>query len=67
MLDDIRNHDPRPTPEETEWMNTDPFKGAMRVLVMAGVSLMIGMAGSFVAMPDELPAPLVASLVSPAQ
>jgi hypothetical protein len=67
MLDDIRNHDARPTREELEWMNTDPLQGATRALVMVGVALMIGMAGSFVVMPDEVPAPIVAALASPAE
>ena len=66
MLDDIRNHDARPTREELEWMNTDPLKGATRAVVMLGVALMVAMAASYSLTPDEAPAPMVASLATPA-
>jgi hypothetical protein len=66
MLDDIRNHDARPTREELEWMNTDPLKGATRALVMLGLSLMIAMTASYSLAPGEVPAPVVASLDTPA-
>jgi len=66
MLDDIRNHDAHPTPEELAWMDTDPLKGATRALVMVGVSLMIGMGASFILVPDEVPAPVLTALSAPA-
>ncbi|HET9470741.1 MAG TPA: hypothetical protein VFO24_06520 [Usitatibacter sp.] len=61
MLDDIRNHDARPTPEEAQWMNVDPLKSAAHALVMVGLSIMVGVAASVAAMPQAAPAAVVAS------
>ena len=61
MLDDLRDHDPNPNREELGWMNLDPLTAATRALVMVGVSLMIGVAASYVVSPDD---PGVANVAS---
>ena len=61
MLDDLRNHDPKPNPEELGWMNADPLGAATRALVLVGVSLMIGVAASYFVSPDD---PGVANVAS---
>jgi len=67
MLDEIRNHDPRPTPEEVQWMNVDPLKSAAHALVMVGLSIMVGVAASVAAMPEPAPAAVVASQDAPSR
>ena len=64
MLDDIRNHDAHPSHEELRWMSADPLAGAMRTLVMIGVSVIVGVVASFALAPD-VPAPVVATLGAP--
>jgi hypothetical protein len=61
MLDDIRNHDARPSPEEVQWMSVDPLRSAAHALVMVGLSIMVGVAASFAAMPGPAPVAVVAS------
>ncbi len=46
MLDEIRGHDPHPKPDEQEWISTDPFAAIGRVILIAGVAIMIGVSGS---------------------
>ena len=46
MLDDIRNHDPRATEKERGWMDTSPVEVAVRVVILASVSIVIGIAAS---------------------
>jgi hypothetical protein len=46
MLDDIRNHDPGATEREREWMDTSPVEVALRVMILACVSIAIGVAAS---------------------
>lgn len=46
MLDDIRNHDPRATEKERGWMDTSPVEAAVRVVILASVSIAIGVAAS---------------------
>jgi hypothetical protein len=62
MLDDLRkNHDAHPTGEELGWMGVDPVTAAARAMVLVGVSLMIGVAASYVVSPDDAPAAKVAA------
>ncbi|HXS51102.1 MAG TPA: hypothetical protein VN782_01105 [Usitatibacter sp.] len=61
MLDDLRDHDPKPSREELGWMNADPLSAATRALVLVGVSLMIGVAASYFVSPDD---PGVANVAS---
>ena len=42
MLEDIRNHDSTPTPEEREWIESNPFVAAVRVTVFLAVAVAIG-------------------------
>ena len=67
MLDDIRDHDASPSPEEVQWMNVDPLKSAAHALVMVGLSIMVGVAASFAAMPEPAPTAVVASQGMPSR
>ena len=48
MLDDIRNHDAEPTPQETEWMSTDVLSLVFRAAVLAVIALSVGLSASIV-------------------
>jgi len=61
MLDDLRSHDPRPTEEERGWIAADPLTAAARALVLVGISVMIGVAASYVFAPDDPSAAVVAT------
>jgi len=43
MLEDLRNHDPRPTPEERAWMGTDPLHLAGHVIAAVAVALLVAL------------------------
>jgi hypothetical protein len=47
MLEDIRNHDPRPNPQELEWLATGVWAAVERALVLAGIALIIGTTASW--------------------
>jgi len=54
MLDDIREHDARPTEEEEDWMRTDPVRIAVKAILLAAVALGIGASLSqLVATPEQ--------------
>jgi hypothetical protein len=42
MLDEIRNHDAKPTPEERAWIDSNPFVAAVRVAVFLVFATAIG-------------------------
>jgi hypothetical protein len=42
MLDDIRNHDANPTPEEEDWTQTDPVRLVVKAIALAAVAIAIG-------------------------
>jgi hypothetical protein len=42
MLDDIRHHDSKPTPEEREWIESNPFVFAVRFAVFLVLAVSIG-------------------------
>jgi len=46
MIDDIRNPDPGATKMEREWIDTSPVEVAVRVVILACVSVAIGVAAS---------------------
>ena len=48
MLEDIRNHDAQPTPEESEWISTDILSVVFRAAVLAVVALSVGLSASLV-------------------
>jgi len=48
MLDDIRNHDADPTPQETEWMSTGVLSLVFRAAVLAVIALSVGLSASIV-------------------
>jgi hypothetical protein len=60
MLDDIRNHDAEPTPQETEWMSTDVLSLVFRAAVLAVIALSVGLSATIVL--DQAPRePVVAA------
>ena len=48
MLEDIRNHDAQPTPQEAEWMATNILPVVLRAAVLAVVALSVGLSASIV-------------------
>ena len=46
MLEDLRNHDAKPTVHEREWMATDPFRAVVKIVVLAGLAVAIGLGAS---------------------
>lgn len=61
MFDDLRNHDPIPTAEEREWMAVDPLSIALRLAVVAGLSVLLGLAASQTLDWEPMPAAAVAA------
>jgi len=41
MLDEPRNHDPEPTEQERAWMQANPFRVAVRVMVLTALAVII--------------------------
>lgn len=60
MLDDIRNHDARPTEEEFGWMQIDGLSTALRAGVLGALALAIGLGMSVVLEDRDLGADNVA-------
>jgi hypothetical protein len=48
MLDDIRNHDADPTPQEAEWISMDVLSLVFRAAVLAVIALSVGLSASIV-------------------
>jgi hypothetical protein len=46
MMDEIRNHDPMPTEQEREWLAANPYPVVMRLVLVAGVAVVLGVAAS---------------------
>jgi hypothetical protein len=46
MYDEPRNHDPKPTGQEREWMATCPVSIAVQLAVVAGIAVLLGFAAS---------------------
>jgi len=47
MTDDLRkDHDPRPNAEERAWMDADFFGTVSRLILVAGIAIMLGVSGS---------------------
>ena len=61
MTDDIRDHDPMPTAEETEWMSTDILGVVLRAAVLAVIALSVGLSASIVIDNAHRPATTVVS------
>src|SRR5262249_39085816 len=49
MLEDIRNRDPMPTREEREWLIARVWAALERVMLLAGIALVIGTTASWLA------------------
>ncbi len=63
MLEDFRNHDATPTAEEREWMDANPFRVVLHLVVLAGIALAIGMSGSQIV--QESPRPAAVASTTP--
>ena len=61
-MDEIRNHDPKPTAEEAEWVSTDAIALIVKSLGLAGLALAIGVAASVVVAPSNIEVPLAAAV-----
>ena len=60
MTDDLRkDHDPRPTAEERAWMAADFYAILSRFVLVAGISIMIGVSAAVLM--DRFATPLVAT------
>jgi hypothetical protein len=65
MLDDLRkDHDPRPSPEEREWMAGDVFGYFARFMLLLGIAIMLGVSAS-VLFDRYIATPTVASTKAP--
>ena len=47
MLEDIRNHDPAPTAQESEWIAFRLWAAVERALVLVGIALVLGTTASW--------------------
>jgi hypothetical protein len=61
MLEDFRNHDPRPTEQECAWMAVNPFSVLVRVVALASLAAAIGLAASYDVNPQEQPTAVAVS------
>jgi hypothetical protein len=41
MLEDFRNHDPRPSQQECAWMQADPFRAIARLMALTVLAVAI--------------------------
>lgn len=62
MLDDIRDHDAKPTSEEEAWMGTDAVGLIVRAVALAGLALAVGVLASTVVDPALSPQPAIAAV-----
>jgi hypothetical protein len=46
MVDDLRDHDAAPSPEELEWMAVKPVAVVIKALALAGVAIAVGVSVS---------------------
>ncbi len=42
MLEEIRNHDPKPTAEERAWIDSNPIAAAVNIVVVAVIAVALG-------------------------
>jgi hypothetical protein len=47
MLEDIRNHDPAPSAQESEWIGVGLWAAVERALLLAGIALVLGTTASW--------------------
>lgn len=45
-MDDLRNHDAKPTAHEREWIDTDPRRAISRLFICGALAVTIGAASS---------------------
>ena len=67
MLEDIRNHDPAPTPQESEWIAARVWAGVERALLLAGFALVLGTTASWLCDYQGDSASFVVTSASPAR
>ena len=46
MLEELRNHDPRPNEQERAWMQADPMRAVARVMALTVLAVVIGTVAS---------------------
>ena len=46
MLEDFRNHDPNPTPQERAWIEASPLPAVLRVAVLAAIAVVVALSVS---------------------
>jgi hypothetical protein len=64
MIDDLRkDHDPRATAEERQWMAADFYGLLSRFILVAGIAIMLGVSAAVLV--DRDATPLVASTAPP--
>jgi hypothetical protein len=61
MFDEPRNHDPKPTEREREWMTVNPVSIAVRFAAVAGIAMLLGLAVSQTIDVEEAPVATAAS------
>jgi hypothetical protein len=54
MLEDIRDHDARPSVEEADWLASDAVALMVRSLMLAGFAILIGISASLIVNVDSL-------------
>ena len=59
-MDDIRNHDSRPSPEEAEWIADSAVTLVVRAVALAAVALSVGWGASAFLDQAAAKAPMVA-------
>jgi len=47
MLEDIRNHDPAPAPQEREWIAARVWAAVERAIALVGIALVLGTTASW--------------------
>jgi hypothetical protein len=53
MMDDLRNHDTKPTAEEHAWMSVDPVAVVTRLIVLAILAVAVGLSATQIAAPSH--------------
>ena len=45
-MEELRGHDPKPNAQERAWMSADPFAVVLKLVVLAGLAIAIGVSVS---------------------
>jgi hypothetical protein len=58
MLEDFRDHDPNPTVHERAWMDANPYPALLRVAILSGIALIVGLSAGEPAVNPATPSPV---------